>query len=162
MPTRSPLSARDGIEPQRSDGRRREGAPALQGHAAGRQTRSINGGEGGIRTLGSAIRHYGGLANRCFQPLSHLSARLPCVGIGCAGTELPHGIVTDAPAASNREKVLFRVGDQQDGEQSHEDSEQVPHQAGTKVADIGNGFGDRDAKARDGEAQVLPLDLHHS
>jgi chaperonin GroES len=32
-----------------------------------------SGGEGGIRTLGSAFRHYDGLANRCFRPLSHLS-----------------------------------------------------------------------------------------
>jgi hypothetical protein len=32
-----------------------------------------SGGEGGIRTLGSALRHYDGLANRCFRPLSHLS-----------------------------------------------------------------------------------------
>ena len=31
------------------------------------------GGEGGIRTPGSALRHYDGLANRCFRPLSHLS-----------------------------------------------------------------------------------------
>ena len=31
------------------------------------------GGEGGIRTPGSALWHYDGLANRCFRPLSHLS-----------------------------------------------------------------------------------------
>ena len=31
------------------------------------------GGEGGIRTLGRALRPYDGLANRCFRPLSHLS-----------------------------------------------------------------------------------------
>ena len=35
--------------------------------------KEITGGEGGIRTLGSALRHYDGLANRCFRPLSHLS-----------------------------------------------------------------------------------------
>ena len=34
----------------------------------------VSGGEGGIRTPGSALRHYDGLANRCFRPLSHLSA----------------------------------------------------------------------------------------
>jgi hypothetical protein len=31
------------------------------------------GGERGIRTLGRALRPYGGLANRWFQPLTHLS-----------------------------------------------------------------------------------------
>ena len=35
----------------------------------------VYGGEGGIRTLGRALRPYDGLANRCFRPLSHLSAR---------------------------------------------------------------------------------------
>ncbi len=34
---------------------------------------SMAGGEGGIRTLGRALRPYDGLANRCFRPLSHLS-----------------------------------------------------------------------------------------
>jgi hypothetical protein len=33
----------------------------------------VNGGERGIRTLGRALRPYGGLANRWFQPLTHLS-----------------------------------------------------------------------------------------
>src|SRR5581483_12279060 len=37
----------------------------------------MTGGEGGIRTPGSALRHYAGLANRFFRPLSHLSG-------GCA------------------------------------------------------------------------------
>ena len=32
------------------------------------------GGEGGIRTLGRALEPYDGLANRCLQPLGHLSA----------------------------------------------------------------------------------------
>jgi hypothetical protein len=32
-----------------------------------------NGGERGIRTLGRALRPYGGLANRWFKPLTHLS-----------------------------------------------------------------------------------------
>lgn len=32
-----------------------------------------NGGERGIRTLGKSLQTYGGLANRCLQPLGHLS-----------------------------------------------------------------------------------------
>src|SRR5262249_489124 len=32
-------------------------------------------GEGGIRTLDKALRPYDGLANRCLQPLGHLSLR---------------------------------------------------------------------------------------
>jgi hypothetical protein len=35
--------------------------------------RSKNGGEGGIRTLGTSIR-YGSLAGNWFKPLTHLSA----------------------------------------------------------------------------------------
>jgi hypothetical protein len=35
-----------------------------------------NGGERGIRTLGTDYYQYDGLANRCFRPLSHLSAGL--------------------------------------------------------------------------------------
>ena len=30
-------------------------------------------GEGGIRTRGTGLTQYDGLANRCFKPLSHLS-----------------------------------------------------------------------------------------
>jgi hypothetical protein len=33
----------------------------------------ITGGEGGIRTPGTGLSQYDGLANRCFRPLSHLS-----------------------------------------------------------------------------------------
>ncbi len=33
----------------------------------------ITGGEGGIRTPGTGLGQYDGLANRCFRPLSHLS-----------------------------------------------------------------------------------------
>lgn len=33
-------------------------------------------GEGGIRTRGTANKQYAGLANRCLQPLGHLSSRL--------------------------------------------------------------------------------------
>ena len=40
---------------------------------AGR-VRGRDGGEGGIRTLGRGLGPYDGLANRCFRPLSHLSA----------------------------------------------------------------------------------------
>ena len=31
------------------------------------------GGEGGIRTLGTGLKPYNGLANRCLQPLDHFS-----------------------------------------------------------------------------------------
>jgi hypothetical protein len=34
-----------------------------------------NGGERGIRTLGTGYYQYDGLANRCFRPLSHLSVQ---------------------------------------------------------------------------------------
>ncbi len=37
-------------------------------------TEAING-EGGIRTPGTGMTQYDGLANRCFQPLSHLSRK---------------------------------------------------------------------------------------
>ena len=37
--------------------------------------RQGNGGERGIRTLGTGYYQYDGLANRCFRPLSHLSAQ---------------------------------------------------------------------------------------
>ena len=35
-----------------------------------------NGGERGIRTLGRDLNPYGGLANHCFKPLSHLSEKV--------------------------------------------------------------------------------------
>ena len=35
-------------------------------------SKSSNGGEGGIRTLGTLLE-YGALAKRCFRPLSHLT-----------------------------------------------------------------------------------------
>src|SRR5256885_16863386 len=38
-----------------------------------RRWRGKSGGERGIRTLGRALRPYDGLANRWFQPLTHLS-----------------------------------------------------------------------------------------
>ncbi len=37
-------------------------------------TRAKVGGEAGIRTLGTTLRSYNGLANRRFRPLSHLTA----------------------------------------------------------------------------------------
>ena len=36
---------------------------------------NVPGGEGGIRTPGTGLSQYDGLANRCFRPLSHLSVR---------------------------------------------------------------------------------------
>jgi hypothetical protein len=35
----------------------------------------VSGGEGGIRTPGTDLSPFDGLANRCFRPLSHLSAK---------------------------------------------------------------------------------------
>ena len=37
------------------------------------ETPTMLNGEGGIRTRGTGLTPYDGLANRCFQPLSHLS-----------------------------------------------------------------------------------------
>src|SRR5579883_2089021 len=37
-----------------------------------------SGGEGGIRTPGTGLSQYDGLANRCFRPLSHLSLPREC------------------------------------------------------------------------------------
>jgi hypothetical protein len=39
---------------------------------AGHLSKEENGGEGGIRTLGTLLE-YGALAKRCFRPLSHLT-----------------------------------------------------------------------------------------
>ncbi len=39
-------------------------------------------GEGGIRTPGTGVTQYDGLANRCFQPLSHLSTCACAIGPG--------------------------------------------------------------------------------
>jgi hypothetical protein len=38
--------------------------------------RKGDGGERGIRTLGKSLQTYGGLANRCLQPLGHLSSAM--------------------------------------------------------------------------------------
>src|SRR5215212_8647211 len=55
-------------------------------------TRRRNGGERGIRTLGRALRPYGGLANRWFQPLTHLS------------------VAYVATARSNSVQIVFQFG----------------------------------------------------
>jgi hypothetical protein len=40
-------------------------------------------GEGGIRTLGTGLSPYNGLANRPFRPLRHLSMRVAKIKINC-------------------------------------------------------------------------------
>ena len=45
-------------------------------HPCDRNRPSLTGGEAGIRTLGTGLSPYNGLANRRFRPLSHLTARL--------------------------------------------------------------------------------------
>src|SRR5438034_2680117 len=57
------------ITPSRRFTRGRSRTRNLKSKIANRQ---CNGGEGGIRTLGSLLG-YGALAKRCFQPLSHLT-----------------------------------------------------------------------------------------
>ena len=42
---------------------------------AGTSGVGVSGGEGGIRTPGTDLSPFDGLANRCFRPLSHLSAK---------------------------------------------------------------------------------------
>ena len=68
--------------------RRSSGASAMVERDCGpgglRVRRPRNGGEGGIRTPGRGLGPYDGLANRCFRPLSHLSA--------AAGTHLNRSI----------------------------------------------------------------------
>ena len=54
-------------------GRRFVGIELNPGYAALGREKQI--GEGGIRTPGTSVTPYDGLANRCFQPLSHLSRR---------------------------------------------------------------------------------------
>src|SRR3954470_21111254 len=41
----------------------------------GAKRRAKSGGEAGIRTLGTTLRSYNGLANRRLQPLGHLTVR---------------------------------------------------------------------------------------
>jgi hypothetical protein len=52
-------------------GQRSRGLPTVA-----RVTRAKIGGEAGIRTLGTTLRSYNGLANRRLRPLGHLTARL--------------------------------------------------------------------------------------
>ena len=48
--------------------------------------RRCSNGEGGIRTHGTAMKPYAGLANRCIQPLCHLSeSRRVSTASGCRG-----------------------------------------------------------------------------
>jgi hypothetical protein len=57
------------------------GAAYCRGHASGGRLEPVEahglsrscGGEDGIRTRGRGLSPYGGLANRWFQPLTHLS-----------------------------------------------------------------------------------------
>ena len=57
---------------------------------------SESGGEGGIRTLGTGVSPYNGLANRRIRPLCHLSG-LGCTAYVCATTTGLHslGIAAD-------------------------------------------------------------------
>ena len=54
-----------------------------------RETRASNGGEAGIRTLGTGFSPYNGLANRRLQPLGHLTVlkllRILRVSLGSTG-----------------------------------------------------------------------------
>ena len=46
-----------------------------------------SGGEGGIRTLGTGVSPYNGLANRRLQPLGHLSGDFHQFNMVCGGSE---------------------------------------------------------------------------
>ena len=46
------------------------------------------GGEGGIRTLGTGLSPYNGLANRPFRPLRHLSVSAPIKRQGAGGAKI--------------------------------------------------------------------------
>ena len=49
----------------------------------------VSGGEGGIRTPGTGLGPYDGLANRCFRPLSHLSVFI-AADFSALGSMSPH------------------------------------------------------------------------
>ena len=70
-----PINGNAGLDPEccRAKETSRPGAPAP---VPGWRYRGLlfSGGEGGIRTPGRGLGPYDGLANRCFRPLSHLSA----------------------------------------------------------------------------------------
>ena len=69
------MAVRQGFVPSR--GERRRAARRLNPCRVAKTERMRgNGGEAGIRTLGTAFRPYNGLANRRLQPLGHLTA--PC------------------------------------------------------------------------------------
>ena len=62
-----------------------------------------NGGEGGIRTLGTGFNQYNGLANRRFRPLSHLTVgrtreSYTPVAWGTSPQVGPRGLPTMGPA----------------------------------------------------------------
>ena len=61
-----------------ADGRTASSGQSGEEHKKPRQMHNKHGsngenGEGGIRTPGTGVTPYDGLANRCFKPLSHLS-----------------------------------------------------------------------------------------
>ena len=55
--------------------------PVSRCHTMTYRLRPVVNGEGGIRTRGTGVTQYDGLANRCFQPLSHLSGRMTSAGV---------------------------------------------------------------------------------
>ena len=74
-------------------------------------------GEGGIRTRGRGLFPYDGLANRCLQPLGHLSGQhrrnLLCANRDCKKiTAIPH-IFTDNTASQSSKSKPHRAPDQQ-------------------------------------------------
>ena len=83
-----------------------EKQPCCRGSSPG-QCEAIAGGEGGIRTPGTGLGPYDGLANRCFRPLSHLSARL--VGFNSDLNINSAGEARDARAAVAAERCCARV-----------------------------------------------------
>ena len=49
------------------------------------------GGEGGIRTPGTSLTRYGGLANHCLQPLGHLSVNIAVQKVRASYANRPPG-----------------------------------------------------------------------
>ena len=67
-----PLQAGRGVQDCGDVGRRPPGRKTIN------KSGGKVGGEAGIRTLGTTLRSYNGLANRRFRPLSHLTATVKC------------------------------------------------------------------------------------
>jgi hypothetical protein len=65
-----------------------------------------SGGEGGIRTLGTGVSPYNGLANRRLQPLGHLSGDFHQFNMVCGGSSA--GL---HPGASSRLSAFFYSGE---------------------------------------------------